>query len=353
MILNLPALKAQLEVHLQQRLKDSEPFSLELFAHGEANLIYRLNQTSLVRVAVNTPNQRFQGDICRVTQFEQTILNYLQGTGISHELQGAVLEPSGNFPYTYLITNFLEGGPLNYSRTHLFKCAQSLARLHRLPRDPAYAIAHLTPSLPVIQQPLTLFYNEAKAYAQAYFDFPQAEPAVVEMLQTVLGKAQSRLQAEALLEQYPYVCLVHSDHTYDNWVINDKRACLIDWEWAELGSPAGDLGHFLSPITIQRYQGYQLRPADREFFLQTYYNALEDRRLAAIIEKHFAVFGVYPAVRSLCWTAGYWVTALRWYEAATEDESPSAVARMERLHRSRKQFPELWQSLIEWLDEEI
>lgn len=88
-ILNLPALKAQLEGHLQQRLNKGEPLSLELLAHGEANLSYRLNQTSLVRVAVN---------------------------------------------------------------------------------------------------------------------------------------AQLRLQAEALLDQYPYVCLVHSDHTYDNWVINDK-AC--------------------------------------------------------------------------------------------------------------------------------
>jgi thiamine kinase-like enzyme len=350
--LDLKALKAQLEKHLQQTHKHLEPIHLELLAHGEANVIYQLNQTFLVRVAVNTPNQRFEGDIRRVTQFEQGVLQYLQGTGISHELQGALLEPSDDFSYSYLITNFLEGRPLDYSRSHLTKCAHTLAQLHRLPQMAEYPIERLTPKMPIIQQPLTLFYNEAKAYAQPYLDSSQAEAEVVEMLQALLAKAHERLGTEALLEQYPYVCLVHSDHTYENWVINDRRAYLIDWEWAELSSPAGDLGHFLSPLTIRRYQDYRLPPEDREYFLRTYYNALEDERLAATVARHFAAFGVYPAVRSLCWTAGYWITAVRWYEAAVED-SPSASARLARLQESRNHFPELWEEVMQWLDEEI
>jgi thiamine kinase-like enzyme len=215
-----------------------------------------------------------------------------------------------------------------------------------------YAIERLTPKVPLIEQPLTLFYNEAKDYAQPYLDSPQAEPEIVEMLQAVLGFAKERLPTEKLLEEYPHVCLVHSDHTYENWVINDAQAHLIDWEWAELGSPAGDLGHFLSPITIRRCQGYRLPAEDREFFLRTYYDALEDERLAATIRWHFAAFGVYPAVRSLCWTAGYWITGVRWYEDALDD-SPSASERLARLQESRDRFPELWQEVMAWLEEEI
>lgn len=348
MAIDLPALKAKLQQHLQQA--QSKPCSLELLAHGEANVIFRLNQTALVRVAVNTPNQRFEGDIRRVTQFEQTILHYLQGTNISHQVQGAWLEPNQDFPYSYLITNYLEGNALDYSRSHLAQCAQTLAQLHRLPLSAEYAIDRLAAQIPTIQQPLTRFYHESKSYAQPYLDFDRADPEIVEMLQLLLAKAEARLTAEQLLSDYPYVCLVHSDHTYENWVINDRKAHLIDWEWAELGSPAGDLGHFLSPVTICRRQNYQLPAADRAFFLQTYYDALADDRLAVTMQRHFAAFGAYPAVRSLCWTAGYWLS-VRWYEGAIDD-SPSAAGRSQQLQESRSLFPQLWQAVMARLAEE-
>lgn len=347
-LLDFSVLKQQLEVHLQELYN---PVNLELLAHGEANVIFQLNQTVLVRVAVNTPNQRFSGDVRRVTQFEQVILQYLDQTNIGHQLQSASLEPTAEFPYTFLITNYLEGVALDYSRNHLQKCAQTLAHLHSLAARPEYAIDRLLPTVSLIEQPLTLFYHESKDYAQPYFDAPDADPDIVEMLYAVLDKARSRLSTEALLETYPYRCLVHSDHTYENWVINDRQAHLIDWEWAEIGSPAGDLGHFLSPITIRRRQDYRLPPEDRAYFLQCYYDALENPELAKRIERHFAAFGVYPAVRSLCWTAGYWITANQWY--ANAEESSSAAERIARFERSRQQFPVLWREVMDWLNEEV
>lgn len=355
--LDLRVLKQQLEVHLSRLALRATPqethssLALELLAHGEANVIFQLNQTALVRVAVNSPNQRFAGDIRRVTQFEYTILEYLKRTDIGHQLQAASLEPAADFPYTFLITNYLDGNSLDYSRSHLQKCAETLAQLHRLPAIAGYEIERLLPTVPIIEQPLTVFYHEAKDYAQPYLDSPTAEPEIVEMLHAVLDKARSRLSAEHLLETYPHRCLVHGDHSYENWVINDCQAYLIDWEWAEIGSPAGDLGHFLSPVTVRRRQNYRLPAADRVFFLQCYYDALDDVTLASRIERHFAAFGVYPAVRSLCWTAGYWITANRWY--ADAKDSPSAVERMARLEQSRRQFSELWQEVMAWLDEAV
>jgi hypothetical protein len=168
------------------------------------------------------------------------------------------------------------------------------------------------------------------------------------MLQSALSKAEQRLSAEHLLHDYPYQALVHGDHTYENWVINTERAHLIDWEWAEVGTPAGDLGHFLSPVTVRRRQGYRLPAGDRAYFLQCYYEALRDADLAQRIERHFAAFGPFPALRSFCWTAGYWITANRWY--ADSPDSPSAAARLERLQQSRQQFPGFWQELMAWFD---
>jgi len=344
--LDLNVLKVQLQTHLQRTYTHLEACELQLLAHGEANVIYQLSRKSLVRVAVNTPNQRFAGDIRRLTQFEQSILEYIQGTNIGHTLQAAMLQPT-SFPYSYLITNFLPGSPLDYSREHLQKCAQTLAQLHRLPLSPEYGIERLR-GISVINSPLTLFYEEAKAYAQPYLNSPQAEPEIVAMLRSVLSLAQSRLKMEEVLQKHPHVCLVHSDHTCDNWVVNSQQAYLIDWEWAEISSPAGDLGHFLSPITVQRRQGYHMPSADRHFFLQSYYAALEDDALSAKIQQHFAAFGAYPAVRSLCWTAGYWITAVRWYEDA---DNPSAALRLARFQQSRQQFPALWQQVMAWLEE--
>ncbi|MBD1911675.1 MULTISPECIES: phosphotransferase [unclassified Leptolyngbya] len=341
---------AEIQAHLYKHLKTrgfGEGFTLTLMAHGEANLIFRVNSNRLIRVAVNTPNKRFEGDFKRVTQFEEKILTYLSGSGIGHELQARQLQPSDDFNYTYLITNYLEGGPLDYGRSHLQHCATTLAHLHRLPQNPGYALDELRHHVPTIAHPLTLFFEESRDYAQPYLQSADADADIVKMLEAVLAKAEQRLSAESLLSDYPHQCLVHSDHTYENWVVNSQQAYLVDWEWAEIGSPAGDLGHFLSPVTVRRRHNYRLPAEDREFFLHCYYEALEDADLAERIRQHFVAFGPYPAVRSLCWTAGYWVTANRWY---ADTDSPNAGDRMARLKRSQQQFPELWQEVMDWLN---
>ncbi|NJL91978.1 MAG: phosphotransferase [Coleofasciculaceae cyanobacterium SM2_1_6] len=345
--LDLQNLQQTLQMHLQTH-NCCGTCELNLLAHGEANVIFQLNQTALVRVAVNTPNQRFAGDLRRLTQFEQLILQYLEGTEIGHVLQSTQLQPTDDFPYTYLITNYLPGESLDYSRSDLQKCAKTLAQLHRLPQQRGYAIDSLMGYLPVVRQPLKLFFQESQTYVQPYLESPDAEPEIVEMLHHLLKAAAAKLSAQRSLEEQPYLCLVHSDHTYENWVINDRQAHLIDWEWAEIGSPAGDLGHFLSPVTIHRRQGYRLPSSDRTFFLNCYYEALADERLITTIQTHFAAFGVYPAVRSLCWTAGYWVTANLWYEDA--QSSPSAAERLSRFRQSREQFPALWREVMAWLE---
>ena len=56
-----------------------------------------------MRVAVNTPNQRFEGDFGRLTKLEATVLKYLKGTGIGHDLLWAQTTPPDDFPYTYLV----------------------------------------------------------------------------------------------------------------------------------------------------------------------------------------------------------------------------------------------------------
>ena len=365
-LLNLGQIEGDLRSHLQANQLYTAGDTLSLLAHGEANAIFRLSSNRLIRVAVNTPNQRFGGDFSQVTAFEGSILRYLKGAGISHQLLEARLKPSEDFPYTYLVTNYIAGEPLNYGRQHLKLCANTLARLHRLPLRSGYEnpVARLVPPLQQVTHPLTLFFKEAQDYAQPYFDFPEADAEIVDMLKSVLVKArwrslsvgESRLSAETLLANYPHECLVHSDHTYDNWVVDDQHAFLIDWEWAEIGSPAGDLGHFLSPITIARRQGYQLPAEDRQFFLETYYSALENAELAQAIKMHFAAFGAFPALRSLCWTAGYWITARRWYaDSAAENtsEKNSAVERMDRLKASQQAFPKMWAEVMALLEEPL
>lgn len=339
-----------LRSHLQTRQLLGDGDTLELLAHGEANVIFRLNHDRLVRVAVNTPNQRFKGDFSRVTEFEQTILRYLLGTNLGHTLLDEKLKPTSDFPYTYLITNYIPGVPLDYSRKHLQKCAVTLARLHRLPLQPGYEpVPQRLPQVQRVTHPLTLFFQESQDYAQPYLDSPEADPEIVQMLDSVLTKAHERLAAEPLLFEYAHLGLVHSDHTYENWVVSDAQAYLIDWEWAEIGSPAGDLSHFLSPVTIRRRQNYAMPDEDKQFFLNAYYQALENADLAEKIRVHFAVFGAFPAVRSLCWTAGYWVTARRWYAGSTE-ESASAAARIARLQESQRQFPQMWAQVMALLE---
>ncbi|MBF2034668.1 MAG: hypothetical protein IGR92_04120 [Leptolyngbyaceae cyanobacterium T60_A2020_046] len=212
-LIDLNQLQEQLRSHLQARQLWQNGDLLTLLAHGEAHAIFRLGVERLVRVAINTPNQRFGGDVGQLTAFEWTILRYLKGAGLSHELLGAQLEPSADFPYTYLITNYIPGEPLSYSRSHLRQCAETLARLHRLLLQPGYGqVQPLSPPLKQVIHPLTLFFQESQDYAQPYLEFSEADSDIVEMLKAVLAKAEARLAAESLLSEYPHQCLVQRPH---------------------------------------------------------------------------------------------------------------------------------------------
>jgi thiamine kinase-like enzyme len=294
---------------------------------------------------MGTPNRRFEADPGRVSQFEARILEYLAGTDISHHLLDSHLQPSPDFPYTYLITSYLEGKPLDYSREQLQACACTLAQLHCLPLQ-GQAPSKLTPPLVQVQEPLTLFYREAQSYAQSYMDCPEGDPEVKELLLAVLAMAESFLPQEFLLHQYPYLCLVHSDHTYDNWLINSHRAHLIDWEWAEVGTPAGDLGHFLSPVTLTRWHNYTMPAEDRDYFLQSYYAALGDPQLAEIIHLHMGLFGFFPALRSLCWTPVQWIREDHWYEQSQEQHASTRL-RLQRREEGKRRFADLGMATLQ------
>ncbi|NJK63018.1 MAG: phosphotransferase [Synechococcaceae cyanobacterium SM2_3_1] len=334
--MNLRILQSQLQDHL---FRHGRSETLHLLAHGEANLIFRLGEDRLVRVAMGTPNRRFQSDPVRVSAFEARILKYLAGTDISHHLYYSHLLPSPDFLYTYLITSYLEGRHLDYSRVQLQACAQTLAQLHRLPLQ-GHTLNQLTPPLVRVQEPLSLFYQEAQSYAQSYLDFAEGDAEVKALLCAVLAMAESFLPKEPLLHHYPYLCLVHSDHTYDNWIINRHHAHLIDWEWAEVGTPAGDLGHFLSPVTLTRWHNYTMPTEDRDYFLNSYFTALEDPQLAEIIHLHMGVFGFFPALRSLCWTPAQWIREDHWYEQS-QDQHASTQLRQQRREEGKRRFGEL------------
>ncbi len=344
--IDLNQLQSQLERHLKTQRGETDPIDVTLLAHGEANAIFRWLQpegSSLIRVAISSPNQRFAGDPSRVTQFEYQVLKYLKGSGLSHDLQDQQLTPTSDFPYTYLITNYLDGVPLDYSRQHLHQCAETLARLHRLSEQDPYTVEPLQQHLTTVDQPLTLFYQESVQYAQPYVEWSGANPEFVSMLKSVLEAARIHLAKEVWLQEYPYQCLVHGDHTYGNWVINPNQAFLIDWEWAEVGTPAGDLGHFLSPVTIYRKQGFELPASEQAYFLECYYTALQNPELALMMQKHFEAFSPFPALRSLCWTAGYWLSASRWYG---DVQNPDTAEGLRRLEDSQRHFPYIWQAVM-------
>lgn len=94
---------------------------------------------------------------------------------------------------------------MDYSRRHLQQCAQTLAKLHRLPEKPGYEnVKQLTPEVQEVMQPLTLFFEESQNYAQPYLEASEAEPEIIEMLHSVLAKAEQRLTSESLLGTYPH-----------------------------------------------------------------------------------------------------------------------------------------------------
>ena len=224
-------------------------------AAGEYNANY------LVRAAageyVLRLNHGSQLGLSEQISYEFAVLKAVEASGVTPRAYHVDQHP-GDLAEGVLLMEYLPGRPLDYRRD-LAGAAAVLARLHALPPAPA-----------LLRQPdpVAAIAAESLALIGRYPDHPLA--AVREDLlayhEKILRLAES---SRALLADEP-ACIVNTEVNSHNFIVQENRLCLVDWEKAVVSCRYQDLGHFLVPTTTLWKSRERLGEAETHRFLNAY-----------------------------------------------------------------------------------
>ena len=173
------------------------------------------------------------------------------GVGVGPEVV-AFIRPEG-----YLVTRFIEGGPVSDEAVHqpdtLIRVADSLRRIHG------------GPPIPGLFMPLRIVEAyRALAQARGVRIPPQYEQA------TMIGRRIERAFLVDPVEIRP----CHNDLLNANFIDDGARIRIVDWEYAGMGDPFFDLGNFSI--------NHELTADEDAFVLSSYEGSVRVDRLARL-----------------------------------------------------------------------
>ncbi len=173
------------------------------------------------------------------------------GVGVGPEVV-AFIRPEG-----YLVTRFIEGGPVSDEAVHqpdtLIRVADSLRRIHG------------GPPIPGLFMPLRIVEAyRALAQARGVRIPPQYEQA------TMIGRRIDRAFLVDPVEIRP----CHNDLLNANFIDDGARIRIVDWEYAGMGDPFFDLGNFSI--------NHELTADEDAFLLSSYEGSIRVDRLARL-----------------------------------------------------------------------
>ena len=211
------------------------------------------------------------------------------------------LIPSGRTPkpllcspeHALLVMQWLPGSALDYRRD-MKTAARILADIHSVPVPEN---CHLIRP----QAPARAIYDECLAMVQHYFDWEEADPQVVGLLQDLICEIGTLPLEEP--SDAP-VCMVNTELNSGNFLIcEDGAGYLVDWEKPLLSEPAQDLGHFLAPTTTFWKTDVILTPEEVRQFAADYVEAVADRMDCSTLSKRLPLYFTVTCLRGVTWCA--------------------------------------------------
>ena len=211
------------------------------------------------------------------------------------------LIPSGRTPkpllcspeHALLVMQWLPGSALDYRRD-MKTAARILADIHSVPVPEN---CHLIRP----QAPARAIYDECLAMVQHYFDWEEADPQVVGLLQDLICEIGTLPLEEP--SDAP-VCMVNTELNSGNFLIcEDGAGYLVDWEKPLLSEPAQDLGHFLAPTTTFWKTDVILTPEEVRQFATDYTAAVGGRMDCASLAERLPLYFTVTCLRGVTWCA--------------------------------------------------
>ena len=236
--------------------------------------------------------------VLRINRGSQMHLNDQIGYEFS-ALQNLI--PSGRTPkpllcspvHALLVMQWLPGSALDYRRD-MKTAARILADIHSVPVPEN---CHLIRP----QAPARAIYEECLQMVQHYFDWEEADPQVVGLLQDLICEIGTLPLEET--SDAP-VCMVNTELNSGNFLIcEDGAGYLVDWEKPLLSEPAQDLGHFLAPTTTFWKTDVILTPEEVRQFAADYVESVADRMDCSTLSKRLPLYFTVTCLRGVTWCA--------------------------------------------------
>jgi aminoglycoside phosphotransferase (APT) family kinase protein len=276
-----------------------QKFNIRPLAQGEYNCNYLLSGDSIrlvLRLNIGTQIDRDDQIV-----YEYKALKLLESSQVTPRPH--FVDDSRNFfERGVLIMDYLPGEPLDYTRD-LPSAARLFATIHQI--QVSAQENHLIRE----HAPLTLIFEECAALLQRYIESELADEDLRRYLMDLRSWADSARTREVYYQQDPWPCIVNTEVNSGNFIVNRPKGTihLVDWEMPRWGDPSQDLSMFCSPLTTLWKTDWRMPPEEKQRFLKTYCDSIQDRHLCDTLPERVRLRDPFVYLRGISWSAMGWV----------------------------------------------
>jgi aminoglycoside phosphotransferase (APT) family kinase protein len=235
---------------------------VKFLAAGEYNENYSVHtddKTYVFRI-----NHGSQLNITNQIEYEYAVLKNLAESGVTPKPYHCDPSPA-KLDGGVLLMDYLEGSPLIYERD-LEKAAFIFAKVHS---------QLASEDLIVQERPVYDIAKESRWLIHRYAEHPLTD--VRDTLLRYHDEIISLAEKTKNLFEEERMCIVNTEVNSGNFIINNNRGWLVDWEKAVVSYRYQDLGHFLIPTTTLWKTNYSFDAEAKKKFLRAYFSYIDER----------------------------------------------------------------------------
>ncbi len=283
-------------------------------ANGEYNYNYKLDlkikydDKLICESAVLRINYGSQMHLKNQIEYEYRALEYLKNTGLTPipiflDCSKELLEKE------FLVMDFIKGRSFEYEKDLAYG-AICLAQIHKYKSD--YKCDFIEP-----ENPFAAIIDECKDMYSKYEASRFFDSNIDKRIKVIFNSAKVKLEESVSFEKAE-LTLINTELNSSNFIINDKKCYLLDWEKPIIGEKEQDLGHFLAPTTTFWKTNVILSKKEIDNFINVYYNIYynegdnityefkSDNFYLKFKEKVYKYI-IFNCLRGLTWCAMAWV----------------------------------------------
>jgi hypothetical protein len=259
--------------------------SVSFLAAGEYNENYLVEASDRLVFRINHGTQL---GLDRQIEYEFLVLQAVAESGCTPR-PIRVVRSHRWFPNGALLMEYIPGQPLDYTRDSA-AAARLLAAIHALP---------VRPGLIRQPDPIAAILGESAELIGRYGDHPL--PELRPRLRKYFDEVEQIHSHNTGLFDDESLCIVNTELNSGNFLVDDGRVRLVDWEKAVVSYRYQDLGHFLVPTTTLWKDEYRFTPETRSEFLREYWKAADGVPSFDELESRTAIMERVILLRAYSW----------------------------------------------------